>query len=55
MKIKIVGDSASNLFTLDGVNYECTPLRIVTDKKEYVDTVELDVSTMVQEMSEYKS
>ena len=54
MKIKIVGDSASNLFTLDGVNYECAPLRIVTDNKEYVDTIELDISTMVQEMSEYK-
>ena len=54
MKIKIVGDSASNLFTLDGVNYECAPLRIVTDNKEYVDTIELDISTIVQEMSEYK-
>ena len=54
MKIKIVGDSASNLFSLDGVNYESAPLRIVTDKKEYVDTIELDISTMVKEMSEYK-
>ncbi|MBQ8603551.1 MAG: DegV family protein [Oscillospiraceae bacterium] len=54
MKIKIVGDSASNLFSLDGVTYECAPLHILTDKKEYVDTAELDVSTMVKEMSEYK-
>ncbi len=54
MKIKIVGDSASNLFALDGVDYECAPLRIVTANKEYVDDVQLDVSTMVKEMSEYK-
>jgi len=54
MKIKIVGDSASNLFALDGVDYECAPLRIVTTNKEYVDDVQLDVSTMVKEMSEYK-
>ena len=34
MKIKIVGDSASNLYSLSGVDYECAPLRIVTDNKE---------------------
>ena len=54
MKIKIVGDSASNLFALDGINYGCVPLRIVTDEKEYVDDVQLNVSSMVKEMSQYK-
>ncbi len=54
MKIKIVGDSASNLYSLSGVDYECAPLRIVTDNKEYVDTVQLDIQGMVDELRTYK-
>jgi len=54
MKIKIVGDSASNLYSLSGVDYECAPLRIVTDDKEYVDTVQLDIQGMVDELRTYK-
>ena len=54
MKIKIVGDSASNLFTMEGVNYECAPLRIVTGEKEYVDTIQLDLQGMVNDLRTYK-
>ncbi|MBQ3009274.1 MAG: DegV family protein [Oscillospiraceae bacterium] len=54
MKIKIVGDSASNLFHLDGVDYECAPLRIITDNKEYVDDVNLDLQGMVNDLRTYK-
>jgi len=54
MKIKIVGDSASNLYSLTGVDYECAPLRIVTDNKEYVDTVQLDIQGMVDDLRTYK-
>ena len=54
MKIKIVTDSASNMFSLPGVDFESVPLRIVTDTKEYVDTVDLDVGGMVDELSHYK-
>ena len=54
MKIKIVTDSASNLFSLPGVDFESVPLRIVTDSKEYVDTVSLNVTEMVNELSTYK-
>ena len=55
MKIKIVADSASNLFHLDSsVDYECAPLRIITNKKEYVDTIQLDVQGMVNDMRTYK-
>ena len=54
MKIKIVGDSASNLYSLTGVDYECAPLRIVTDNKEYVDTVQLDIQDMVDDLRTYK-
>ncbi|MBR4035347.1 MAG: DegV family protein [Oscillospiraceae bacterium] len=54
MKIKIVGDSASNLYSLSGVTYECAPLRIVTSEKEYVDTVQLDIQGMVNDLRTYK-
>lgn len=54
MKIKIVTDSASNMYALDGVDFEVAPLKIVTNEKEYVDTVDLDVAGMVRELSTYK-
>jgi len=54
MKIKIVGDSASNLYSLTGVDYECAPLRIVTDNKEYVDTVQLNIQGMLDDLRTYK-
>ena len=54
MKIKIVTDSASNMLALDGVDFQSVPLRMVTDEKEYVDTADLDVEGMVNDLSVYK-
>lgn len=54
MAYRIVSDSSANLFTLDGVDFTSVPLKIVTDKKEYVDDSSLDVDKMVAELSEYK-
>ncbi len=54
MKIKIVSDSASNILKLDGIGYECTPLTIRTNEKEYVDNENLDVNQMIKELREYK-
>ena len=54
MKIKIVTDSASNMLALDGVDFQSVPLRMVTDEKEYVDTSDLDVEEMVNDLSVYK-
>lgn len=55
MKIKIVADSASNMYTLDGgVDYECAPLKINTENKEYVDTIDLDIQGMVDDLRKYK-
>ncbi len=55
MKIKIVADSASNMYKLDGgVDFESAPLRIITDKKEYVDTIDLDIQGMVDDLRTYK-
>ena len=54
MKIKIVTDSASNMYTLEGVAFEVAPLKIITNEKEYVDDASLDVANMVKELSVYK-
>lgn len=54
MKIKIVTDSASNLLSLEGVDFESAPLKIVTNEKEYVDDANLDVAKMVDDLSTYK-
>ena len=54
MKIKIVTDSASNMTCLEGVAFENVPLKINTDKKEYVDDASLNIEQMVEELSVYK-
>ena len=54
MAYRIVSDSSANLLALDGVDFTSVSLKIVTDKKEYVDDSTLDVDKMVAELSEYK-
>ena len=54
MKVKIVADSASDLYVCPGVDYVSVPLKIVTDNKEYVDTKDLDIPEMVKELKAYK-
>ncbi len=54
MKIKIVTDSAANMYSMEGVDFESVPLKIITNEKEYVDTADLDVGRMVDELSVYK-
>lgn len=53
MRMKIITDSASNMTTMNGVDFESVPLRIVTEEKEYIDTTDLDVEWMVQELGAY--
>ncbi len=53
-KIKIVADSSSDVFTLSGVEFESAPLKIITDKKQYVDNDELDAHKMATELQSYK-
>ncbi len=54
MKIKIIGDSASNLYNLSGVDYACAPLKIIAGDKEYVDDMSLDVQAMVNDLRLFK-
>jgi len=50
MKYKIVTDSSSNLFHISDIPYACVPMKVVTSEKEYVDTPELDVRGMVEDL-----
>ena len=53
MTFKIVSDSSSNVFTLEGVNYTTVPMKVVAEK-EYMDTPELDVAGMVADLKKHK-
>lgn len=52
--IKIVSDSSSNVLTMSDVDYAVAPMKVITDKMEFVDTPRLDVEQMVQWFSTYK-
>lgn len=50
MKFKLVADSSANVFSMPDVAYSSVPMKIITTQKEYVDTPELDVEKMVEEI-----
>jgi len=52
MTYKIISDSSSNRFEMEGVNYATVPLKIITQAKEYIDDKQLDVACMVEEIKQ---
>lgn len=54
MNFKIVTDSSSDMLTLNDIPFSVAPLKIVTEKAEYCDDHNLDVKSMVNELSNYK-
>ena len=54
MNIKIVCDSACNIFELEGLNYSTVPMKIIAGDREFVDTAELDLHGMVNFLKEHK-
>lgn len=52
--IKIVADSSSNMYEMEGADFVSVPLKINTDVKEYVDDKNLDLKAMVEELRQYK-
>ncbi len=54
MKYKIVADSSVDMLDLKQVPFGIAPLKIITDKKEYVDNDNLNVKQMTDELSNYK-
>lgn len=55
MNYKIVSDSASNVFSMEDVSFSSVPLKIVCEEREYVDTPELDVEKMTNELKATKA
>lgn len=50
MKYKIVADSSSNVFRVEGVPFASVPLKIISEEKEYVDSPELNVFEMLEDL-----
>ena len=54
MNTKIVVDSSASLYTLQGVDFECVPLKIITDDAEYLGNGTVDAVGMAQTLRTYK-
>ena len=50
MSYKIAADSSSNIYTLSGTDYAYVPLKIITADREYVDTPDMDVGGMIDDL-----
>lgn len=53
MKIRIVSDSASNIFEMEDVEYGCASLKIVVGDQTFVDNKELDQMELLEQMKAY--
>jgi len=53
MNYKIVSDSSSNLFSLEGMNYQSVPLHIIVADKDFVDNTDVNLEEMQNTLSSY--
>ncbi len=49
--IKIIADSSADMQVLKSIEFCSVPLKIITEEKEYVDDINLDVAQMVDDLS----
>ena len=54
MKIKIVFDSSADLIQEQNEMLTSVPMKIITDKKEYVDDTSLDIKQMTEDLAAYQ-
>lgn len=54
MRYTIVSDSSSNVFSLGDVPYTTVPMKIIAGEKEYLDSPELDLPGMVEDLKKFK-
>lgn len=54
MKYRIVSDTSSDLFELDGVDYACASMKIVAGDRTWVDEKDMDIMEMVDGLKAYK-
>lgn len=52
--IRIVADSSANVISLKTVPFSSAPLKVISAEKEFVDTADLDVNSMLDYFSGYK-
>lgn len=52
--MKIVSDSSSNVFHVEGLNYVTVPMKVIAEDKEFIDTPELDLQNMVDTLKNHK-
>ena len=50
---KIVVDSSADTYEWESMPFAVAPLKIITDNKEYIDDIELNVEEMVNELASY--
>ncbi len=53
-KIKIVADSSCDLWSLPNTDFASSPMKVITDTKEFVDDEHLNVEEMVDFLDKYK-
>lgn len=54
MSIKIVSDSSSNVFRVEGLNYTTVPMKVIAGEHEFIDTPELDLQNMVDTLKNHR-
>ncbi len=54
MSIKIVTDSSSDIKVFDACDFASAPLKIITDQKEFTDSLTADVKEMTEFLKTYK-
>ena len=50
MNFKIVSDSSSNVYNLEGIDFACVPLKVNIGDVEYIDTPEANLTEMINEL-----
>lgn len=53
-KTRIVSDSASDILTLEFVDFAYSPMKIITGEKEFLDDQYLGVEAMTNFFNQYK-
>lgn len=54
MSYKIIADTSSNLYQIEGVNFAYAPMKIITSEKEFVDDENVNINDFIQYLSSYK-
>ena len=52
--MKIVSDSSSNVFHVEGLNYVTVPMKVIAGEQEFIDTPDLDLQNMVDTLKNHK-